>query len=208
VLDVFVLANLRLPMQIAFDAALHVRNELERPTELFFLLLAMRTPPCSVHLYAARSQTTREGVVLMLVAIVEIVGQSGHGHDEDRADRDEAPVPVRSPNPEFFLLPFPALLRHKVFISRLLNCRDGASAVSDRNRNTTGGFSTENRFSNDDSKHRRQHIDRPALQCQHLAVHHHIDWPRQLKLDAAHRVPLRQRMARVRSIIKCRQIPD
>src|SRR5450756_2010032 len=79
-LDVFVFANLRLPVQVAFDAALHVRNVLERRTELFFLLHAMRTPPRPVHLHAALGQAARERVVLMLAAVPDIVGPVSYTH--------------------------------------------------------------------------------------------------------------------------------
>src|SRR5450759_3203898 len=81
-LDVFVFANLRLPVQVAFDAALHVRNVLERRFKLFFLLHAMRTPPRPVHLYPTFGQTARERIVLVLAPVANIVGQSKRSHDQ------------------------------------------------------------------------------------------------------------------------------
>src|SRR5450759_4093933 len=116
-LDVFVFANLRLPVQVAFDAALHVRNVLERRTELFFLLHAMRTPPRPVHLHATLGQTVRERVVLMLAAVAEIVGQPERSHDQHCIDRNAPRFPARSSfYPQFFILPFSSLLRHGFFI--------------------------------------------------------------------------------------------
>src|SRR5208337_223670 len=118
VLDVFVFANLRLPLGLALDATLHVRSVLERSAELFFLLHAMRTPPGPVHLHAALRQTAREGIVLVLHAVAEIVGQPERRHDQHCIDRDAPPIPARSLDLKFFFSPFPSFLRHGILISR------------------------------------------------------------------------------------------
>src|SRR5258706_15518141 len=178
-----IFASLRSPVRVAFDAALHVRNELKRRAELFFLLHAVRTPPSSVHLYAVVSQTTGERIVLVLAAVAKIVGQPERSHDQHCVDRYASPIPARGLNPKFFFLPFSSLLRHGFFISRLLD-----------------------RSSNHHPERRRQHVDRPALQRQHLAVHHDIHRPVELKLDPPHRLPLRQRMPPVCAIVKRPQI--
>src|SRR5260370_5052373 len=123
-LDVFVFANLRLPVQVAFDAALHVRSVLERRAEHFLLLHAMRTPPRPVHLQPAFGQTACERIVLVLAAAAEIVGQPERGHDQHCIDRNAPPFPARSSfYPQFFILPFSPLLRHGFFISRLFASR-------------------------------------------------------------------------------------
>src|SRR5713226_5655899 len=109
VLDVRISASLRSSVQVAFDAALHVRNVLERCAELFFLLHAVRTPPRPVHLHATVGQTARERIVLVLAAVAKIVRQSKRSHDQRRINRDAPPIPARGPNPQFFLLPFPSL---------------------------------------------------------------------------------------------------
>src|SRR5208282_5579840 len=110
--DVFVFANLRLSVQIAFDAALHIRSVLERSAELFFLLHAMRTPPRPIHLHAAIGQTAGKRIVLVLGAVVEIVGEANRRHDEHHNDRDTLPLRAESLGPQSFLLPFSSLLRH------------------------------------------------------------------------------------------------
>jgi len=69
VLDVFIFANLRLRMQVAFHSALDVRHVLERFGKFLFLLDAMGTPIGTVHLDATLAQAAREGIVLMLTAV-------------------------------------------------------------------------------------------------------------------------------------------
>src|SRR5258708_949365 len=180
-----IFASLRSSVAGASDAAVHVRNELKRRAELFFLLHAVRTPPSSVHLYGVVSQTTGERIVLVLAAVAKIVGQPERSHDQHCVDRYASPIPARGLNPKFFFLPFSSLLRHGFFISRLLD-----------------------RSSNHHPERRGKHFDRPALQCQHFAIHHHVHWPVKLKVDPANRLPLRQRMPSVRAIIKRSQVPN
>src|SRR2546429_3556677 len=97
--------------------------------------------------------------------------------------------------------------RLEVLIPSFSFCRSLRSCDMD-SYITIGGTTT---FRADSSNHyperRRQHFDRPALQRQHLAVHHHVHWPVELKVDPANRLPLRQRMPRVRAIVKRRQVP-
>src|SRR5712692_1767105 len=203
--DVVVFANLRHTMCVAFDPALHVGSVLKRRAKLFFLLHAMRTPPRPVHLHAALPQTACERIVLMLAAVAEIVGHPERDRDQHRVDRNAPPVPARSLNPQPLVSPFSALLRHGFFISRvetgLAPSSWGRSGRRDKPR-------LYRESSNHHPERRRQHVDRPALQRQHLAVHHHIHRAIQLKLDAPNRLPLRQRMPGVRAIIKCRRVPD
>src|SRR5713226_6110057 len=110
VLNVRISASLRSPVQVAFDAALHVRNVLERRAELFFLLHAVRTPPRPVHLYATFRQTARERIVLVLSAVAKIVRQYKRSHDQHCIDRNATPIAARGLNPQFFFLPFSSLL--------------------------------------------------------------------------------------------------
>src|SRR5450755_1533614 len=131
VLDVFVLANLGLPQCLALDTAFHIWTVVfERGAELFLLLNAMRTPPRPIHLDAALGQTARERVVLMLVAVVEIVGQSEHGHDNHHIGHNPLPIPVRRAYSQFFITPFSSLLRHGIFISRLLGVKPQTTTLN------------------------------------------------------------------------------
>ncbi len=189
-----VFAYLRHRVRVAFDAALHVGSVFERRAKLFFLLHAMRTPIRAIHLHAAIAETAREPIVFVLHAVAEIVSQPERGHDQHRIDRNAPPISARSVDPESFFLPFSALLRHGFFISRVETGR------------LPGPGSDET--SNHHPKRRRQHVDRLAVQRQHLAIHHHIHRPVELKFNAPNRPAFRQRMPRVRAIIKRRQIPD
>jgi hypothetical protein len=119
-LDALVLADLRYSVQVALNAALRVGSVFERRAELLFLFLAMRTPIGSIHLHATILKAAREAIVLVLRAVAQIVSQSERSHDQDGVDRNASPIPVRSCNSQSFLLAFSALLRHEVFISRLL----------------------------------------------------------------------------------------
>src|SRR6266849_8710299 len=165
----------------------------------------MRTPPRPVHLHAALPQTACERIVLMLAPVAELVGQPERGRDQHRVARNAPPVPARSLNPQSLVSPFPSLLRHGFFISRV---ETGLAPSSEGRSGRRGKPRLYRESSNHHPKRRWQNVDRPALQRQHLAVHHHIHRAIKLKLDAPNRLPLRQRMPGVRAIIKCRQVPD
>ncbi len=77
-----ILANLRHPMQIAFNAALHIRHVLERSPKLFFFLLAMRTPPRAIHFHAPISQAPRERIMLVLASSIQIQNRPEYSHDD------------------------------------------------------------------------------------------------------------------------------
>src|ERR1019366_5553316 len=79
----------------------------------------MRTPPPPVLLRPPPGGAARVRIMLMLVAMVEIVGQPERGHGQHGIDHDAPPIPARSPNPQFFVSPFSSLLRHGILISRL-----------------------------------------------------------------------------------------
>src|SRR5260370_23839426 len=81
-LDVFVFANLRLPVQVAFDAALHVRSVLERRAEHFFLLHAMRTPPNPAHLQPPCRQTSCDRILLLPPPATTLVAFPYSVHDQ------------------------------------------------------------------------------------------------------------------------------
>src|ERR1039457_2137882 len=89
---ILILANLRSRVHITLHAALHIRSVFERRAELFFLLLAMRTPPGPIHLHAPIFQTASEAIVLMLRAVAKVVGQPERGHDRDTIDRTAPPL--------------------------------------------------------------------------------------------------------------------
>src|SRR5580692_8474650 len=55
---------------------------------------------------------------------------------------------------------------------------------------------------------RRQYVDSLAVQRQYFAIDHHIHRPLELELDTSHGVMLRQRMPRMRAVVKRGQIPD
>ena len=75
-LDAFVFANLRDAMQVTFNAALHVGRVLERGAKFLLLLDAVRAPIRPVHLRAPISQAAREGIMLVLAPMVQIVRKS------------------------------------------------------------------------------------------------------------------------------------
>src|SRR5271169_624056 len=114
------------------------------------------------------------------------------------------------------VFPFAVLFALATWSFYITTNRDGAYPILP-GRNSDAAWKTRQAASLHESKmdsshhdpeRRRQHFDRTALQRQHLAVYHHIHWPVELKLDAPHRVALRQRMTCVCAIVERRQVPD
>src|ERR1700678_3420613 len=119
-LDALVFAHLGHAVGIALYATLDIRSELERPAELFLLLLAMRTPVRTVHLDSAIGQTACKRIMFMFSAIIHVKHQSDCGRSQHRVNRNTSPVRTGSLNPEFVFLSFSALLRHEVLYHEFL----------------------------------------------------------------------------------------
>src|SRR5262249_28117687 len=92
VLDIGVGANLGFGVNVALDAALDIGNKLERGTELFFLVLAVRAPPRTIHLDAAILQALRKAVIAMLATAPEVKGTGEGSRNQHTVDGNASPV--------------------------------------------------------------------------------------------------------------------
>ena len=115
-MNIFILANLRFAVDVAFDSTFDVRRILKRAAEGFFLLLAMGAPPRSIHLEATIGKTFSKSIMAVLHAVSEIVG-----NDKGRDDQNHVADTLAQAAGVCGFIPATLLscLRHDRFISRL-----------------------------------------------------------------------------------------